>query len=70
MNGEKSEQQQIDAVRDRLAARFIDHTTDEVAASVDTAYHRFDGIVIRDFVPLLVERRAINALRDPATITA
>ncbi|MFD6063531.1 three-helix bundle dimerization domain-containing protein [Rhodococcus wratislaviensis] len=57
-----TERQHLDAVRAQLVRRyqFVDpHLVDEM---VDTAYHRFDGCRIRDFVPLLVGRAAIRSL--------
>ncbi|MDL9945659.1 hypothetical protein QSJ19_08680 [Gordonia sp. ABSL11-1] len=54
----KTEQQHIDEVRDRLAARFPDQPTDAVAAAVDTVYRELGDTRVRDFIPLLVERRA------------
>ncbi|RPA12082.1 three-helix bundle dimerization domain-containing protein [Gordonia sp. OPL2] len=54
----KSEQQHIDEVRDRLAARFPDQSSDAVAATVDAAYRELGDTRVRDFIPLLVERRA------------
>ncbi|MBW4818829.1 three-helix bundle dimerization domain-containing protein [Rhodococcus qingshengii] len=52
------EERQITQVKAHLAAAFPSTASDVVAAAVATAYHRFDGTHVRDFVPLLVERRA------------
>ncbi|MGV0744173.1 hypothetical protein ABQF30_17430 [Mycolicibacterium sp. XJ870] len=42
--------------------RFKSFPPERVSAAVDDAHHRFDGSVIRDFVPLLVERRVASEL--------
>ncbi len=46
----------LDAYRDR-------YTTAHITAVIDRAVHRFDQARIREFVPLLVERDARDALR-------
>ena len=57
-----TERQHLDAVRARLVRRYQFLDPHLVGELVDTAYHRFDGCRIRDFVPLLVERAAIRSL--------
>ena len=59
----KTEQQHIDEVRDRLVTRFPARPADEVTATVDTVYREFGTTSVRDFIPLLVERRAGEELR-------
>ena len=52
------ERRQIESVVDRLA---VEHTTvshDTVEQIVHEVHATFDGGVVRDFVPLLVERSA------------
>ena len=56
------ERRQIGEVQERLIAAYADHPSQKVVAAVEAAYRHFDGIRIRDFVPLLVERRANAAL--------
>lgn len=58
----RTEEQRLDAVRDRLARRFPDLDPDLVDRAIDIAHHRFDGRPVRDFVPLLVERAATATL--------
>ncbi|AQT83148.1 hypothetical protein B1R94_27045 [Mycolicibacterium litorale] len=48
----------IEQVIDRLAAAYPDLSRDEVFHCVHTAYDRFQDSTVREFVPLLVERRA------------
>lgn len=55
---ERSEEALIDEVRCRLAQKYDQGPPDDVASVVQTAQARFDGCAVRDFVPLLVERRA------------
>lgn len=58
----KSEDELIADVEDRLVKRFTTVPPRRVSDAVETARHRFDGSTIRDFVPLLVERRATGEL--------
>lgn len=70
----QGERAQIDAVRRRLAQKYAELPHDYVTAVVQHTYARFDGSTVRDFIPLLVERRAseelavrrIHDLRSPA----
>ncbi|GCE40855.1 hypothetical protein Rhow_004498 [Rhodococcus wratislaviensis] len=57
-----TEKQHLDAVRAQLVRRYQFLDPGLVGEMVDTAYHRFDGCRIRDFVPLLVERAATRSL--------
>lgn len=52
---------------DTLKVRHAQTPADTVTQVVDDAYRRFDGQPIRDFVPLLVERRAQERLGGVAT---
>lgn len=54
----QEERAQIDAVERRLAQKFAELPHDHVAAVVQCVYARFNQSKLRDFVPLLVERRA------------
>ena len=58
----QDERAQIDAVRRRLAQKYAELPHDHVAAVVQHAYARFSQSVLRDFIPLLVERRAREEL--------
>lgn len=64
----KTEREQIDAVQKRLADRFAQLPAERVSAAVDQAQARFAQSTIRDFIPLLVERRVVAELtgRTPA----
>jgi hypothetical protein len=55
---ELSEQQIIDQLAQRLADAHTAVEPAQVAEVVREHYARFDGRPIRDYVPLLVERRA------------
>lgn len=48
----------IEQVVDRLAVSYPDLPRDEVVHCVHAAYDRFANSTVREFVPLLVERRA------------
>ena len=54
----QEERAQIDAVEHRLAQKYAELPHAHVAGVVEHAYARFDQSKLRDFVPLLVERRA------------
>ncbi len=56
-------------ITDTLKVRHADTPADTVTQIVNEAYRRFDGQPIRDFVPLLVERRAQEQLGGPAMAT-
>jgi hypothetical protein len=43
---------------ERLTTRYADLPPDQVAGAVHSAHARFEQCPIREFVPLLVERRA------------
>jgi hypothetical protein len=53
-----SETMLIDQVVQRLTTRYADLSPDQVAGAVHSAHARFEQCPIREFVPLLVERRA------------
>ncbi len=48
----------IEQVVDRLAATYPDLAHDDVAHAVHRAYEHFSDSRVREFIPLLVERRA------------
>jgi hypothetical protein len=52
----------LDQVSARLHSRFPDAAPDRLRHAVESAYHELDGARIRDFVEILVERQAANAL--------
>jgi hypothetical protein len=58
----KSERDVIDEVRDRLSRKFAGIPLTQVAATVDDSHEHFGESRIRDYVPLLVERRAAREL--------
>ena len=63
-----SEVHAIAHVAQRLRARFPDIRAEAIDRMVTDAAHEFDGRPIRDFVPILVERVALDQLRSwPAT---
>lgn len=56
------ELRQISEVQHRLIGLYSHRSPDDVAAAVEKAYKHFEGTEVRDFVPLLVERRANQTL--------
>lgn len=59
---QKEEQRLIDLAVTRLVAKHPENSFTEVSDAVTRARAHFDGKPIRDFVPLLVERRADREL--------
>ncbi len=57
------ESEQIAAVEDRLVKRFTDVSADTVRDTVATAHQHFIESTVRDYIALLVERRAFAALK-------
>jgi len=64
LHARKSEKELVADVEDRLAQRFTDLPRDLVSDAVITAHTRFEHSIIRDFVPLLVERRVRSELEQ------
>jgi hypothetical protein len=58
----QEERAQIDAVERRLAQNYADLSHDHVAGVVQHVHARFNQSSVRDYVPLLVERRAREEL--------
>jgi hypothetical protein len=58
----QEERAQIEAVEHRLAQKYSEVPHDRVAAVVQRVYARFTQSKVRDYVPLLVERRAREEL--------
>ncbi len=56
----------IDAVERRLVQKYAALPADDVAAVVRQAYTQFQQSTVRDFIPLLVERRASEELSSLA----
>jgi hypothetical protein len=54
----------IGEVEQRLAKKYADLPPDHIAAVVQHAYSRFRSSRVRDFIPLLVERRADEELDE------
>ncbi|WP_415976664.1 three-helix bundle dimerization domain-containing protein [Rhodococcus sp. 077-4] len=59
-----TEHDHIDAVRDRLGTAFPQLPRPTIDETITSALAQFDGRSIRDFVPLLVERKAREMLRS------
>ncbi|MUL47271.1 hypothetical protein FZI85_21535 [Mycobacterium sp. CBMA293] len=67
----RTEQEACAEIETRLAAKFATLSAADVTAAVEGARAQFAGSKIRDFVPLLVERRADEELtRREATAAA
>jgi hypothetical protein len=58
----KTEEQVFTEIETRLTAKFADLPPARVTTVIDGARQQFAGSTIRDFVPLLVERRAEEEL--------
>jgi hypothetical protein len=58
------EQARLDEVVQRLANRYPSLSPDTINEVVHDLHSRFDGALIREFVPLFVERRAHSALAE------
>jgi hypothetical protein len=58
----QEERAQIDAVQRRLAEKYTEFPRDHVVAVVQRVHARFNERTVRDYVPLLVERRATEEL--------
>jgi len=58
----KTERDLIDDVENRLVERFAHLPAARVSAAVDQAHGHFADSLIRDFIPLLVERRVAGEL--------
>lgn len=52
----------LSQVSARLTSRFPQAEPDRLKRAVESAYHDLDGAPIRDFVEILVERDAADAL--------
>ncbi|BBY58189.1 three-helix bundle dimerization domain-containing protein [Mycolicibacterium sarraceniae] len=58
----------MEQVFDRLAATYSDLPRDHVARTVANAHDRFHDSTIREFIPLLVERRARAELSSSGSL--
>jgi hypothetical protein len=58
MPGFSSEAALIDEVQQRLVRKFSHVPKDQISTTVAHAHARFEHSRVRDFIPLLVERRA------------
>jgi len=58
----KTEEQVFTEIETRLTAKFADLPQARVTTVIDVARRQFADSTIRDFVPLLVERRAEEEL--------
>jgi ribosomal protein L12E/L44/L45/RPP1/RPP2 len=59
------DQKWIAEVVDRLQLQFPQQSKDALTAVVHDCHREFEDSRIRDFVPILVERRAREALSEP-----
>jgi hypothetical protein len=58
MPGFSSEAASIDEVQQRLVRKFSHVPKEQISTTVAHAHARFEHSRVRDFIPLLVERRA------------
>ena len=63
----QEERARIDAIEHRLAQKYLELPHDHVAGVVQHVYARFNQSKLRDYVPLLVERRAAEELARSMT---
>ncbi|MFE0747573.1 three-helix bundle dimerization domain-containing protein [Gordonia sp. NPDC058843] len=68
MHASNDEQRSIEQIRSRVRASNPGRPRLEIDRTVDEAYGHFRDVRVRDFVPLLVERRVVESLREPAGI--
>ena len=61
-----AEELAMKAARDRVRDRFPELPPEVVDQALRVAHARFDGRPVREFVPILVERAAMEALRGTA----
>jgi hypothetical protein len=66
--GFSSEAALIDEVRERLVGKFSHVPKDKISTTVTQAHARFEHSRVRDFIPLLVERRASAELTRPLAV--
>jgi hypothetical protein len=59
-----TEDQALNALAQRLHDRFPSQPLETIEKVVHDYHREFDGDPIRDFNPVLVERRAVDRLRD------
>ncbi|KDF01430.1 hypothetical protein Y900_021460 [Mycolicibacterium aromaticivorans JS19b1 = JCM 16368] len=64
MVGIPAEQHIIDQLVERLALAYPQIGREQVNRTVNEEYGRFDDRPIRDFIPLFVERHAVNRLSE------
>ncbi|WP_237752613.1 three-helix bundle dimerization domain-containing protein [Mycolicibacterium aromaticivorans] len=62
--GIPAEQHIIDQLVERLALAYPQIGREQVNRTVNEEYGRFDDRPIRDFIPLFVERHAVNRLSE------
>lgn len=58
----RDEQSRVADAESRLRARFPQLPADEVARAVELSHRELDDAPVRDFVPILVEKRARELL--------
>jgi hypothetical protein len=63
-DGAAAESVALDRLAERLALEFPDATADQITQTLREQHRRFEHSVIRDFVPIFVERSARRILRD------
>lgn len=60
----RDEQSRVSEAESRLRARFPHVPSDEVARVVQQSHRELDDAPVRDFVPILVEKRARELLDE------
>ena len=63
MSTTSDEARAVGQVMERMRARFPDMEPEMIRSVVEQVHHQYDGRPIREFVPVLVEREVVDALR-------
>ena len=60
---EPTERQVKEQISKRLAQRLPDVGPDVIERELDAAFRRYDGALVRNFLPILVEREVVERAR-------
>jgi flagellar motor switch protein FliM len=53
---QRAEAKALDKIAERVAAQFPELSTQRIVDSIHVHFSEFDGVRVRDFIPVLVER--------------
>lgn len=60
--GKTTEAQTVASLSEELRNRFPDTPSEKINKAVAEVHHEFDGQPIRQFIPILVERKVVDRL--------